>query len=574
MAELVQRHLESMAEEIEEMRRTKLYTLEETRLILKTRKEFEYKINGVSKNLQDFKEYIMYEKVLLKQIHNRRDKHMIAERKTSLEYKILRRIKNLYEIALQRFSGDFSLCLSYFKFCKQRNDINAANIAVQKMIKNCSENPEVWQVAAAWHAHDRNDLNSAFIVLNKGLTFHKNSQLLYTEAIKLELSIVKNNSSEDTEKLQKRVCEKIETYLKLIYDYINDYNYLIEILSLLESYSFTMSVQNLIIDKLLKDHSDLEFVWHTLAQREKRGLHYGASSKQASSKEACLSLCFAKYEEGLKKVSPSEKASLWSVYLDCLEEARLQNNQKSDILKTLKTVLEQASNENYLPDRYYIKWVELASDTEVLHILEKGTSAFPESIDLWKLLLRYATMNDMKKKVDEIFEKGTEMLKERSLPLWFMYLRYYGLLTKDDIVDSTYRKGLSQPPEISQALKPRYIEWLALQKGINDARKMYNVLANQEPFCKELHSTMSKLESMEIEHDYAVWGCVHQLACKQFGREEVDVWINHILFYLHFNKTDNVNENVQRIYSEAENTLTPLLLPDFKERYEKALTEL
>jgi U3 small nucleolar RNA-associated protein 6 len=135
MAELVQRHMESMAEEIEEMRRTKLYTLEETRLILKTRKEFEYKINGVSKNLQDFKEYILYEKVLLKQIHNRRDKNMIAERKSGIEYKILRRIKNLYEIALQRFSNDFSLCLSYFKFCKQSNYINAASVAVQNMIK-------------------------------------------------------------------------------------------------------------------------------------------------------------------------------------------------------------------------------------------------------------------------------------------------------------------------------------------------------------------------------------------------------------------------------------------------------
>jgi hypothetical protein len=54
---------------------------------LKTRKEFEYKINGVSKNLQDFKEYILYEKVLLKQIHNRRDKNMIAERKSGIEYK-------------------------------------------------------------------------------------------------------------------------------------------------------------------------------------------------------------------------------------------------------------------------------------------------------------------------------------------------------------------------------------------------------------------------------------------------------------------------------------------------------
>ncbi|EEZ99856.2 U3 small nucleolar RNA-associated protein 6 homolog [Tribolium castaneum] len=574
MAELVQRHLESMAEEIEEMRRTRLYTLEETRLILKNRKEFEYKINGVSKNLQDFMEYITYEKVLLKQIEHRRDKNTIAERKSSIEYKILRRIKNLYEIALQRFSGDFSLCLSYFKFCKQTHDINAANIALQTMIKNCSQTPEVWQVAAAWHAHDRKDLNSALIALNKGLTLHKNSQLLYTEAIKLELSVIKNNAPEDTE-LQRRVCAKIETYLQLICVHINDFKFLIEILNLLELYSFTKSVQNLIIDKLLKNHSESELVWDALAQRERRGFHYGQSnSEQANSKEVCLSLCFAKYEEGLKKVSPSEKASLWSVYLDCLEEARLENNQLPDILKTLKMALKQASDENYLPDRYYIKWVELANDKEVLHILEKGTSAFPESIDLWKLLLRYATINDMEKKVNEIFDKGTQMLKENSLPLWFMYLRYYGLLAKDDVIDSTYRKALTQPPEISQVLKPRYIEWLALQKGINDARKMYNVLANQEPFCKELHSTMSKLESMEIQHDYKVWACVHQLACKQFGREDVDVWINHILFYLHFNKTDSVNENVQRIYRDAENTLTPLLLPDFKERYEKALSEL
>lgn len=77
----------------------------------------------------------MYEKVLLKQIHNRRDKLKIADRKSSIEYKIMKRIKNLYEIALQRFPGDFSFCLSYFKFCKQSNNINAASVVVQNMIK-------------------------------------------------------------------------------------------------------------------------------------------------------------------------------------------------------------------------------------------------------------------------------------------------------------------------------------------------------------------------------------------------------------------------------------------------------
>ncbi|KAJ3634573.1 hypothetical protein MTP99_007523 [Tenebrio molitor] len=492
------------------MRRTKLYTLEETRLILKTRKEFEYKINGVSKNLQDFKEYILYEKVLLKQIHNRRDKNMIAERKSGIEYKILRRIKNLYEIALQRFSNDFSLCLSYFKFCKQSNYINAASVAVQNMIKNCSQNPEVWQVAAAWYANDRNDLNTALKVLNKGLTIHKNSQVLYTEAIKLELSAI------------------------------------------------------------------TKFVWHTLAQRERRGLHYGASCEEIQrSGETCLSLCFTKYQEGLKKVSSSEKANLWLMYLDCLVETQRENNELPNSVKSdlLKTALEQASSEKYLTEKYYIKWLELVTDEEALNLLEKGTSALPHSIDLWKLHLRYATMTDKNLKVDEVFKRGVDMLKERSLPLWFMYLRYYGLLARDDIIDSIYRKGITQPQEISETLKPKYIEWLALSKGINDARKMYNILANEKPYCKELHATMSKLESTEIDHDYEIWAQIHELACKQFGEEDVDVWINHILFYLHFNKSDNVNEKVQRICREAENTLSPLLQSDFREKYAKALSD-
>lgn len=103
--------------------------------ILKTREEFEYKINRVSKDLKDIKDYIIFEKVLLKQIHNRRDKKKISEDKSSVEYKILKRIKSLYELALQRFSNDFSMYLSYLKFCKQHTYVKVESIVVQNMIK-------------------------------------------------------------------------------------------------------------------------------------------------------------------------------------------------------------------------------------------------------------------------------------------------------------------------------------------------------------------------------------------------------------------------------------------------------
>mgnify|MGYP005985358979 FL=1 len=186
--------------------------------------------------------------------------------------------------------------------------------------------------------------------------------------------------------------------------------------------------------------------------------------------------------------------------------------------------------------------------------------------------LRYATMTDRKSKVDEVFKQGVEKLNETSLPLWLTYIRYCGLLSDDRIRD-IYEEGIKGPPEVSEVLKPKYIEWLAFMEGVEAARTKYNELANKQPFCKELHFTMSKLESTEFDHDYDAWARVHELACKQFGEEDVDVWINHILFYLHFHKIDNVGEKVQQICVEAERTLSPLLVSYFKEKYNKARFE-
>lgn len=306
------------------------------------------------------------------------------------------------------------------------------------------------------------------------------------------------------------------------------------------------------------------------------GLHHKGAEEIQSSGETCLTLCFAKYQEGLKKVPPAVKGDLYSMYLDCLIDSQREHNELPNSVKKnlLLSALEEASNEKHLTEQYYIKWLELVTDEDALRILEKGTVALPDSIDLWRLRLRYAVMTDSKREVNKVFEDGLKKLNKRSLPLWHMYLRYYGLLGLEKNIENIYQRAVIQPPEISQAMKPKYIEWLAVTKGINEARKKYNELARQTPYCKELHSTMSKLESTKIEHEYDVWARVHELACDQFGKEDVDVWINHILFYLHFNRTDNVNEKVQTIYAKAIEKLSSLLHSDFKEKYERALSSI
>lgn len=57
------------------------------------------------------------------------------ERKNAIEFKISRRIKYLYDIALQRFSNDYQLFMQYFKFCKESTYTQAASHVIQNMIK-------------------------------------------------------------------------------------------------------------------------------------------------------------------------------------------------------------------------------------------------------------------------------------------------------------------------------------------------------------------------------------------------------------------------------------------------------
>lgn len=99
------------------------------------RKNFEHKINASTKELKSFTDYIDYEQELLRNIRKRRDKRNIIDKKGSIENKIIRRIKNLYEIAFQRFPDDIPLLSSFLKFCKQINRINNACDVVSNMLK-------------------------------------------------------------------------------------------------------------------------------------------------------------------------------------------------------------------------------------------------------------------------------------------------------------------------------------------------------------------------------------------------------------------------------------------------------
>lgn len=89
-----------------------------------------------------------------------------------------------------------------------------------------------------------------------------------------------------------------------------------------------------------------------------------------------LTKCINRYKEGLKTVAPEEKGMLWSFYIDSLIDTRKEDNAIAMSFRTncLKEGLKQAFDDDYLPERYYFLWLDLASHTEHVQILQKGKS--------------------------------------------------------------------------------------------------------------------------------------------------------------------------------------------------------
>ena len=103
MAEKVQQDLELMLTELEQMQRVGLLSPEETKMVIKKRKRFEYKLQKQTKIKEDILAYIQYECSLLDLIELRRDKIGYLHKKNEIDDAIAKRINKLFKITEHRF---------------------------------------------------------------------------------------------------------------------------------------------------------------------------------------------------------------------------------------------------------------------------------------------------------------------------------------------------------------------------------------------------------------------------------------------------------------------------------------
>ena len=587
MAEFVEKRCEDMIPELEQMERIKLFDKTEVRGIAKKLKEYEYKIQRHSKTKEDYLRYIQYLMDLLKLIKQRRDKFGITQKKCNIDHIITNKINHLYKDATFKFQDDIRFWIAYIKFCKHVQFQNSVSHMLGRMLQVHQDKPKCWHIAARWELEENKNKQTARQFLLRGLHIHPTSQLLFIDAIKLELddasSNDQKNESNGDSAVPKATDNEMTIGLKracIIYQQaskrIKDIKFIIELLDIAKEHNNTEELQSKIVSTMIQEYAHEPLMWDTMARRELEGLVQPSlddtamevGSSEPISLRDRISSCNKVYQTALKKIKTEE---MWSLYIECLTEINqtpgpLPNFKR----KLLKTALAQAHQANKLKEKYYLHWINIlnvekkdeTTERKLKDVLCMATEAVPSSVSLWHTRLRYLLVSGQEKEAETVFSKVIQVLGEKSLPLWKMKILHVQAKSPEK-TEETFEAALQAHPNVAQEIKPTYIEWLVLTKNIQAARKVYDSLCLQPPFSLDLHKKMAELELIQPEISLKHARRCHEMSTLQFGKNKTNVWIDHMTFEMKHGDPKKVGE----IHRRAVNTLEPGLTDSFIAEY-------
>lgn len=580
----MEKRCEDMIPELEQMERIKLFDKNELRGIAKKLKEYEYKIQRHTKCKEDYLRYIQYEMDLLKLIKQRRDKFGITQ-KSDIDHTIANKMNHLYKDAIFRFQDDIRFWIAYMKFCKHVRFHSNVSHMLGRMLQVHQDKPKCWHIAALWELEENNNKQIARQFLLRGLHIHPNSQLLFTDAFKLELddAVPTSQSNENNESTTAQTDEDdMSVGLKRAYviyqqaaKRIKDIKFIIELLNIVKEYKNAEKLQNKIVSDMIQEYAHEPLMWDTMARRELEGLVQPSlndhetevnSSEQTSLRDRITS-CNKVYQTAVKNIKTEE---MWSLYIECLLEINHKPGLPNYKRKLLKSAFTQAHQAKKLKEKYYLQWINMFNvdekdentEKKLSGILSGATETIPNSVSLWHARLRYLLVAGQDEEAVPVFSEATQALGAKSLPLWKMRILHVQSKSPEK-TEEVFKAALQSHPNIAQDIKPIYVEWLVLAKGILVARKVYDSLSLQPPCSLEFHKKMAELELIQPEISLKNARKPHEMAILHFGKSNTNVWIDYILFEMKHGDPKKVGD----IHRRAVKTLEPELTDAFISEY-------
>ncbi|KAI5645548.1 u3 small nucleolar RNA-associated protein 6 domain-containing protein [Phthorimaea operculella] len=557
MAEQVNQRIEEMINELEQMRRTNLYTDEEIKEISRKRKEFEYKVQRRVKEKEDYVQYIAYELALLEDISLRRKQNKLVEKKKDLEYAIAKRLNKLFKQFIYRFQNEVEIYFEYIKFCKSVGFDAQASAIIGQMLQMHGDKPKMWQMAAKWEWKEQNNLESARSFLIKGIHRHPESEILYLDLFEIELILAaKATDEEEKEKQIKRADVIWKNGVGTVSDACM---YLFNICDI----SMRYEVKNMTkeIKAKIWENRDKKEVWSYIASMELKGQHWEeieefVDDENNYSKE--VNNYIAVYEEALEQFPDKNLCTKYIHGLLGADEAVCSDEQR---ISAVKHAWRFGHDNGLLTDDMYAFGIELlkleneTSEEEFMEILDTATKHNPQARNIWAEKLEL-NKKDIKK-VMSILQEATKVLKpDDALYLWNLALED---VESKDTVQNFYKRFKNCENATLMAIKPKLLKKMYEHVGLKAAREMYEEMIRTPPTQIEVHRIMIEIEVSQEKPSAKNIRKYYEGAIQQHGKNDVDIWLE----YMKFETTNGIVQAAPAIYRRAISNLKRELVDEF-----------
>lgn len=201
---------------------------------------------------------------------------------------------------------------------------------------------------------------------------------------------------------------------------------------------------------------------------------------------------------------------MWNFYLNAMLELNSDLSTQSAIKRvSLKRAFEGANKENFLSEDQYLQYIELLwslnpKDETIEKVFHKATKIYENSVEVWKMCMRYYIQERKFNNLKEIFKVAKGLHGAKGMELWQLYLIFLKSHRSSEAQAEfeRYICDLSRQPYATfNVLKAQILELLATTVSMKRARKTYAIFIKHHPYCYEVHQMMADLESKQVSTD-------------------------------------------------------------------------
>ncbi|KAK0437529.1 U3 small nucleolar RNA-associated protein 6-domain-containing protein [Armillaria borealis] len=190
--ERVQFQQEQMLAELKDLVEKNLFTIKETKLIVKKRTAFETALVRRIAKKADFLRYAAYE-MGLEQLRRKRAERLNLPRSpaTISDYALVRRRFHIFERAVKRFRSDVGLWIQYIELAKREGAKTLVGRVTARALQLHPNTPALYILAAS-HELSHLSPSAARALLQRGIRLNADSIDMWREYVKMELGFIES----------------------------------------------------------------------------------------------------------------------------------------------------------------------------------------------------------------------------------------------------------------------------------------------------------------------------------------------------------------------------------------------